>query len=444
MKGEAKVRMICIMAGSVLAAVLVPLAVRARVAAPRPVEAPPLAYSRWEGRVMISDNAPTEGMWPYPALAARGEYVYAMWSKQGSGGAADYDPNYNWSDSYGSPLDGWDNTDVNIQDNALDTPNVDLAVDSANDLHFVWSEATGTPSYTLYYSYTQAASIQTIVTTNKSGMVPAIAVGSSTVYVVWSEGLTDIKYSSKPIGSGSWSPTTVRSSPLVRVGDPAIAVGGSTVHVAWSEGGLDDAEILYKKCCPWSSNPITVSHDVALASFSPALAVSGSDVYAVWCEYDAPGTQYIRFEQSGDGGSTWGGSQRISGDALAANATSPTFLRPDITVDISGTLHVVFNGSPGGTGGFENIYYVSNSGSGWSARKDVSEKAQSIGALAADANSTTPAIAVSGDTIHVIWAEQCEVLMQGCTSGEYEVFHRRRVSLELGEGVYLPLILKAW
>jgi hypothetical protein len=443
MKGKAKVRMICIMAGSVLAAVLVPLAVRARVAAPRPVAAPPLAYTRWEGRVWVSDNGQTQGMHFYPALAARGEYVYAMWSKQGSPSTADFDPTYNWSDSYGSAGDGWDNTDANIQPNTRDTVNVDLAVDSANDLHFVWAEATGTPSYTLYYSY-KAASPGTIATTNKQGMVPAIAVGSSNVYVVWSEGSGDIKYSDKPLASGSWSgPTTVRSSTGDPLANPAIAVEGSTVHVAWNEGDLDDADILYKKCCPWSSNPITVSHDVALASFGPALAVRGSDVYAVWCEYDAdaPDTQYIRFGQSGDGGSNWGGSQQISGGALAPNAASPWSLRPDVAVDMTGTLHVVFDGSPGGV--YENIYYVSNAGSGWSSRLDVSEKALPIGALAADANSTTPAIAVSGAYVHVIWMEQC-IVGPGCGAGEYEVIYRRRVSMELGEGVYLPIILKSW
>jgi hypothetical protein len=437
--------MICIMAGSILAAVLVPLAVRARVAAPRPAEAPPLAYTFWEGRVWVSNNGHTQGMHFYPALAARGEYVYAMWSKQGSPSTADYDPTYNWSDSYGSALDGWDNTDANIQDNSTDTVNVDLAVDSTNNLHFVWAEYTSTPKYTLYYSYTQAVSIQTIATTNESGMVPAIAVGSSNVHVVWSEGSSDIKYSDKPLASGSWSgPTTVRSSTGDPLANPAIAVEGSTVHVAWNEGSPGDAEILYKRCCPpWPSNPITVSHDVALGSFGPALAVRGSGVYAVWCEYDAdaPDTQYIRFGQSGDGGSNWGSSQRIPGDALAPNAASPWSLRPDITVDISGTLHVVFDGSPGGVN--ENIYYVSNSGSGWSSRKDVSEKAQPIGALAADANSTTPAIAVSGDFVHVIWMEQCTGV-EGCDAGEYEIIYRRRVSLDLGEGVYLPIIFKSW
>jgi hypothetical protein len=431
--------MICIMVGSVLAAVLVPLAVRARVAAPRPVEAPPLAYSFWEARMWISNNGLSQVMHFYPALAAQGEYVYAMWSKKGTG--ADYDPTYNWSDSYGSALDGWDNADANIQDNALDTVNVDLAVDSAGRRHFVWAEETDSPTHTLYYSYSNASGIQSIVEYGNV-MVPAIAVGSSTVHVVWSGGVTDIKYKSKSIGTGGWPAgegTTVRSSS--DVANPAIAVDGSgTVHVAWNEGGFDDAEILYKKCCNWSSDPITVSHDVALGSFGPALAVRGSDVYAVWCEYDAPATQYIRFGQSGDGGSNWGGSQRISGDPLAANATSPWSLRPDITVDITGTLHVAFNGSTGGTGVYENVYYVSNSGSGWTERKDVSEEAHPIGALAADANSTTPSIAVSGAYVHVIWAEQW---FEG-EEERYAVIYRRRISLDLGAGVFLPLILKSW
>jgi hypothetical protein len=436
MKGKAKVRMICIMAGSVLAAVLVPLAVRARVAAPRPVEAPPLAYSFWEGRFKVSTNGQTQGMHLNPALAAQGEYVYAMWSKQGSSSATDFDPTYNWSDSYGSPWDGWDNTDVNIKPtNTLDTVNVDLAVDSAGRRHFVWAEETDSPTHTLYYSYSNASGIQSIVEYGDA-IVPAIAVGSSNVYVVWSEGVTDIKYSSKAIGSGSWSaPYTVRSG---FVANPAIAVEGSTVHVAWNEGA--PGEILYRKNSGSWSTVKTVSHDVTLGSYVPALAVSGSNVYAVWCEFQGTPTQTIRFGQSGDGGSTWGGSTQISGDHLAANDQIPYYLRPDITVDISSTLHVVFNGSTT-MGGFEDIFYVFKEPSKtWTARKDISDKAHPIGALAHDANSTTPAIAVSGAYVHVIWAEQ----WVDDPDDQYEVIYRRRVSLALGEGVYLPIILKSW
>jgi hypothetical protein len=421
--------MLCIMVGSVLAAFLVPLAARAWLAAPRPVETPVRA-AVWEDRLKVSNNLTnTDGMRFYPAVAAQGENVYVTWSKLMISGTTIYDPNYNWSDSYGDPLNGWGNDDIRIQPNTYKTVNVDMAVDSAGRLHFVWAEETDSPTHTLYYSYSNASAIQPILQYGDA-MVPAVAVSNDRVHVVWSQGSADIIYINKTIGPGDWSSsptTTVRTSPNP-VANPTIAVSSNgRVHVAWNEGGGIEAEILYKNSDNWSGSPITVSHNVTtLGSYGPALTVSGNDnVYAVWCEWQERATQYVRFGQSADGGSTWGNSQRISGGTLAANTSAPSYLRPDVAVDSSGRLHVVFNGSTGGISGYEDIFYVSSSnGTSWSSRQDISE---------ANYNATTPAIAVSGDWVHAIWAEKW-------TTGEYEVIYRRR-STQAG-GVYLPIIMK--
>jgi hypothetical protein len=427
------VRMFCIMVGSIVAAFLVPLAARAWLVSPRPVEAPVRA-AIWQDAQQISTNiTETEGMKKYPALAAGGENVYAVWSKQEISGSTDYDPTYNWSDSYGD-LDDMDSDymwdgDIRIQQTGYDTPNVDVSVDDTGDLHFVWSEATVSPNYTLYYSYTQAPSVQEIAEANAS-MVPAIAVGNGGVHVAWTQGISDVIYISKTIGSGDWSSsptTTVRSSsPLA---NPAIAVSSDgRVHVAWDEGGGSDAEILYRNSSNWSSDPITLSQGVSNGSHAPALAVSGdNNVYAVWCEYADISTQWVRFAQSTNKGDSWSSSERVFADSLAAHIDVSTYLWPSIAVDSNGKLHVVFNGLPGGSS-YEEIYYVSRSGSNWTSRDNVSDSGTE--------NSTTPDVAVSGDWVHVIWAETA-------SDGEYEVIYTRR-STTAGNVIYLPLILKSY
>jgi hypothetical protein len=304
------VRMFCIMVGSVLAAFLVPLAARAWLPSPRPVEAPVMAAD-WDYRQRVSANlTQTIGMHFYPAMAAQGENVYAMWSKLAISGTTNYDPYYNQAGNYGGLAQWNSDTAVRSTPSDYDTVNVDMAVDDTGGLHFVWTEATGTPhNYTLYYSY-NATSEQEIMGSDDE-VVPAIAVGNSLVHVVWSqrslEGSSDrydIMYRSKDSG---WSiSTTVRSSYDDPVGNPAIAVDGSgRVHVAWNEGDPGSANILYKNSSSnWSGTPVTLSSNVTNESHGPALTVSGENVYAVWCERQDGDHQYVRFAQS-TGRSTW-------------------------------------------------------------------------------------------------------------------------------------------
>lgn len=421
MKRRAMIRMLCIMVGSVLAAFLVPLAARAWLASSRPVEAPVIA-ALWGESQQVSDN--TYGMHFYPAVAAQGSNVYAAWSKLEVTGTTDYDPYYNRAGNYGAPGE-WDvDTAVRPTASGNRTVNVDMTVDVTDSLHFVWAEETSSPTHTLYYSYSNASAIQQIAQYG-GPVVPAIAVSNDRVHVAWSEGTDYIQYTSKTIGTGPWpgSPTTIRASSLLA--NPAIAVDDNDkVHVAWNEGGGNEAEILYKNSGNWSSNPVTVSLNVANESHGPTLAVYNNTVYAAWCEYISSTAQYVRFGQSTDGGSNWDDSERISTEAFAAHSQAPKYLKPDIAVDSSGKIHAAFNARAGGST-YEDIYYVSKSGASWSSRQNVSEKS--------DRNSTTPAIAVSGDYVHVIWAE-------GAT--EYEVIHRRG-PVEV-ESVYLPIILKAY
>jgi hypothetical protein len=428
------VRMLCIMVGSVLAAFLVPLAARAWLASPRPVEAPVPAAVWGPYRQFISDNGYDSGMNFYPALAAVDPTVCAAWSQQVGYDSEYYDPYYTSSPQNGE-LGQWEGR-FNIHSTApvtTETTRVDVAVDSGGGLHFVWSEYTKTPSYTLYYSSTLGV-METIIQTNDSLAAPAIAVSDDKVHVVWAQGWGSINYRER--GSGGWDPiVNIISSAHQRATLPAIEVSSDgIVHIVWSGGNLDDeADIFYKNSNNWSAPPLALFNETNVGGRSPAMAVSGSNVYVVWCEYVSKGEQYIHFRQS-EGGS-WGPSERISGAPLAANQDSPNWLRPAIAIDINGKIHVAFNGA-GAVSDPEDIYYAyKKPGEGWRCCENVTQSG--------GANDTTPAIATGGQYVHLIWAGPPSVFdLEG---NDYEVVYKRAdIEAEMDrEDLYLPIILKS-
>jgi hypothetical protein len=444
MRKVTRVRLFCILVGSILAAFLVPLAARAWLASPRPVEAPVMAAAWPLDVLQISDHTDYDvGVYPYPALAAQSPDVCAVWSGQVGSGEKDYDPYYTSSDGDGAfafpgPMT-WGGR-FNISSTlpiTKETSRVDVAVDSGGGFHFVWSEYTVTPSYTLYYSSTYDTNILTIAAADVKGMVPAIAVGSSKVHVVWSQGTSSIEYKSKLIGSGeSWgSYQNIASASQVM--QPDIAVDGADIaHVVWSEGDIGSADIFYRNSSGgWSTAPFEVSSGLSNDGREPAITVSGDDVYVVWCESTADlNNQWVRFRKSTSG--SWSpSSDPISGDALSAHAHISTWLCPAVTVDISGTLHVAFNGLvPGGT--YEDVYYVYKMQDGtWRSRQNLTQKIQEFRPW----DNTTPDIAASGEYVHLVWAGPR--LKPG--NSDYEVLYKRKsIKIEKGD-VYLPLIMKS-
>ena len=419
------VRMFCIMVGSVLAAFLVPLAARAWLASPRPVEAPVMA-AIWPSKVtQISQNEYPDSMQFYPALAVVSPTVCVAWSQQVGNDPEYYDPYYRRSD--GSTWGGRFN--IHSTSPTKETTRVDVAIDNSHKLHFVWNEYTKTPyTYTLYYFYT-GASVETITEWNGDPGTSAIAVSNNDVHVAWSQ-WSSIRYASKPIGSGSWSIDNLASASMAIQPDLAVT-GAGTAHVVWSEGAGDaSADIFYKNSSNWSTT-FEVSGDASNGGRSPAIAVSGSNVYVVWCEYVSRSEQYIRFRRSWNGGSTWGLSVRISG-RFAANQDSPTYLRPAIAVDSNGEIHVAFNGT-GAVSDPENIYYASKiPGESWQCCRNLTYNI--------DGNNTTPDIAASDGDVHLIWAGPPGPFdLQG---NDYEVLYKRTIVLGEG-GIYLPIIMKS-
>ncbi|TEU21377.1 MAG: hypothetical protein E3J21_02050 [Anaerolineales bacterium] len=445
MKKMKRIRMVCILFGSVLAAFLVPLAARAWLASPRLVEAPLKASVTWDAKwQVISQNGYTDGMHPYPAVAVVSPTVCIAWSRQVGDNVEYYDPYYRSSPQNGDPGQWGDQVDIQPALSITETTRVDVAVDDNYKPHFVWSEYTRTPSYTLYYSYTNATSVEKITETNDKLLSPAIAVSDDDkVHVVWSQE-SSIQYNSKDIGpSTSWgSSTDITSSAVMAIHSDIAVDSAGTAHVVWSEGDIGSADIFYANSSDGSvwSTPFEVSDDVSNDGRKPAIAVSGNNVYVAWCEFESLSKQWVRFRQSNNKGASgsWSPySENISGGPLGAHADVSTYLCPAIAVDSNEKIHVAFNGLVSG-GTYEDIYYASKTQIGsWLCCRNLTSNV-----IGLHRNNTTPDIAAGGEDVHLVWAGPPPPPPFDPEGNDYEVLYKRTVTL--GEGVYLPIIMKSY
>jgi len=433
------VRRICIIAGAILAAFLVPLAARAWLVPPRLVAAPVVAV--WTAPKPISHNTSynvltDNGMRRYSTIAARGSNVYAMWSKRQGTEGYQFDPYSNNSSNEGQD---WGTTDTELQDsdNTETYAPLDLTI-ADNTPHYVWAEKSES-NYIIFYKY-GLSSPQIVEMTTDEATQPAIEVSSGYVHVVWSQGHldNDIMYESKPVGSGSWlgSPVNISQSTDPPALHPDIAADNSgNLHVVWDQG-IASGTILYKKRTggSWSSAG-TVSGDVA-HSRRPAIAVHGDNVYVVWCEYVGKNEQYVRFSKKSIADETsWPGTtKRISDDEVGISQTLSTYILPAIAVDGNGKIHVAWHGGLDSSKP-EEIFYSSstNEGNTWSDKSNLSNSGND--------DSTAPSLAVTDNYIHIIWAEQ---YYEEEGRYIYDVYYSRTGTWGGSGGVYLPIILKSY
>ncbi|MHA1651313.1 MAG: hypothetical protein ACTSYB_14065 [Candidatus Helarchaeota archaeon] len=228
---------------------------------------------------------------------------------------------------------------------------------------------------------------------------PDIAVDSSgTVHVVWNDDTdgwweTDIEimYSSYTPSSGWSNPTIVSDTATLWNNEssylPSIAVGASgTIHIVWydqTDGwwGTDN-EIMYRNYTPnvgWSS-PKIISDDITQwnngSSYCPDIAVDPSgNVHVVW--YDGTDgwwgidTEIMYTNYSPSSG--WSSPIVISDDASLWNNGSSYI--PSIVADSSGKIHVVWHDNTKGWWGtdFEIMYTCYTPGSGWTSPIVISD-----------------------------------------------------------------------
>ncbi len=255
----------------------------------------------------------------------------------------------------------------------------------------------------------------------------SIAAGEdNTLHVTWYEvrnGRVEILYRRSLNNGQNWEPETTLSTGPVGVDpeisiltgegetftlstpegpNPTIAVSGPLVHVAWRADpeGAGNAEILYKRS---RDHGATWEGDIRLTraahdSILPSLVASGDHLHLVWVDLrdqiivDAGGertvVEELYYKGSSDGGTTWSADRRIT------QSPAPKGF-PDTAV-VGNRIFVVWIDHRDGN--WEIYYKLSTDASGTSWGNDA-RLTNDFGI------SEVPAVAVSGNDIHVVWAD---------------------------------------
>ena len=184
-----------------------------------------------------------------------------------------------------------------------------------------------------------------------------------------------------------------------------IAVSGNNVHVVWSDGTSGNSEILYRRSTDSGATfgPIINLSNNAEVSTNPAIAVSGNDVHVVWNDAPTFGNFDVFYKRSTDGGASFTEPTKN----LSNSAENSVF--PDITVS-GNNVYVVWDEEVSGT---RDILYRRSVDGGNTFSDTIKNLSNN------PPQSVSPAIAVIGNNVHVVWRE-------GVPGGS-DIFYRRSV-----------------
>jgi|WetSurMetagenome_2_1015567.scaffolds.fasta_scaffold18299_3 hypothetical protein len=232
-----------------------------------------------------------------------------------------------------------------------------------------------------------------------------IAISGDTLHITWldtRDGNYEIYYNRSTNGGTTWGTDTRLTNNTGYSIHSCIAVSGSNVHIAWHDFRDGNYEIYYKRS---TDGGTTWGSDVRLTNNSSdsryaCIAVSGSNVYVVWQDLrDGNGEVYYKY--SSDGGTTWGTDTRLT------NATGDS-VYPSLGISGS-TIHLAWHDTRNGLPNIE-IYYKRSTDGGltWSSDVRLTNDA---------AQSWYPALAVSGQTVSVVWDD--------ARDGNQEIYYKR-------------------
>lgn len=423
-------RLLSRMAGMLLVAIGIFLVTEILWVKAYPWNGPLAAAFFWQPAQQLSPAGETAAT--FPVVATVGNHVYVAWCGQT---ANRYDPYYRHSADGGRT---WPASATPISSSTDTTSSaLDLAVDSQGRLHFVWTEILGPTTYRLYYNYNAANT--TMIAESQYWLVPAIAVTSDRVHVIWEEAILSgerIYYSNKSLSGGAWSPATpiaVHNS-LLQYPDLVPDASGN-LYAVWSQQYPATSTIYLRKREGGTWRPsvelITGGGAITTNNGRPSVAIDGQNVYAVWGERVNDNEQYVDFAKSENGGSSWTARKRIFGPIITQ---VPGFVEaPRVAVDSQGYVHLVGHWTPGAYSADEIFYsYSEDGGDNWWLSPLPGENSDGNVSRSQYEHSQTPSFVADGTTVHVVWSEDRN------SNFVYYAYGGSSVG-----GIYLPLILKS-
>jgi hypothetical protein len=333
-------------------------------------------------------------------IASNGNIVHVFFSDNRDGNSEIYykrstDAGVNWG------------ADTRLTNN-VDSSAIPSVAVSGSTVHLVWNDKRD-GNFEIYYKRSTddglswGSDIRLTNSLTVSGL-PSLAVSGSVLHLVWEESNFSsnygILYKRSTDGGVSWG-TEVELASYSYTRAPSIAVAGSTVHVVWINGTTPSYNIFYKRSSDagltWVSSTQISTNSSQLWN-PPSVAVSGSSVHVAW-NFSLNNIWSIYYKRSTDAGLTWGT------DNWLINGISGSIF-PNIAA--SGTLaHIVWFDSRNTS---LAIYYKRsvNNGNNWEADTRLT---------LTDSMAVAPSIALSGNTVHVVWADK--------RNDNFEIYYKR-------------------
>lgn len=333
-------------------------------------------------------------------VAASGDTVHAVWDDQRNG---------NYEIFYKRSTDGGLTWGADTQlSNSIYSYDPCITV-SGSVVNIVWQEEID-GYYEIYFKRSTDGGAtwdadKRLTTKTSDSWNPSVAISGSVVRVVWEDerqGNSEIYYKTSTDGGVTWGADTRLTNDPANSWNPTVAVSGLDVHVTWYDdrNGSGNWEIYYKRSADgglsWGAETRMTNN--SHISRYPCIAVSGSAVHLVWHD-DRDGNYEIYYKQSTDGGLSWGADTRLTNAADIS-------MYPNVTVSGS-VVHLVWFDMRDGN---YEIYYKrsTDGGTTWEADTRLTNDL---------AFSFYPSVAVSGNTVHVVWQENRD--------GNNEIYYKR-------------------
>jgi hypothetical protein len=228
-----------------------------------------------------------------------------------------------------------------------------------NNCYAVWYDDIYTPDrWHLYFTYKSGGgwSSARALSVDNGTYTPEIDVdGSGRAHLIWikrrrSSSVVWYSSNSTPTNLNSWtSATSISGESNEDWCEPDIAVDNrGNVHIAWIQNKGGNREIYVRSRINGTWGDRRNVSNTSSTSYLPRIAVdrNSGDVYVVWQERTGGKWQiYFAYSQEGNWSAT---------SAITKNSSES--VEPDIYVDQSGEIHIVY--SDNSSGGY-NIWYVS-------------------------------------------------------------------------------------
>ena len=241
----------------------------------------------------------------------------------------------------------------------------------------------------------------------RSDEFPDVAVSGNNVYVAWeappSAGAEQDVYVKRSTNGGvTFADLRNVSNNPTRSAEPDVATTGSNVYAVWKNPSdpndqASENDIFFSRSTDSGLNwgaAANVSNSVD-ATAKPVVEASGSNVIAAYHDGATPEINTVR---STDSGGVFGSPFNLSNDADRSKIPSVAFEAANVHVVWENPLDTIGTGVP-------DILYrrSTDSGATWIPNPATTPPVNLSNTL--NVTSKAGAVAVSGNTVHVVWAE---------------------------------------